>query len=183
MTKILNFYRAVVGRIGALLDPWLLPHLARFAFAAVLAAYYWVSAMTKFEDGVWGFLHLTFGAYYQILPQVVEAAGHNPDNISPIYTVIVLLGSWAEVILPALIILGLFTRGAALAMIGFIVVQSLTDIFGHNLDAESIGAWFDRASDSLILDQRLFWVSLLLVLVVKGGGYLSLDYLLGIDRK
>ena len=189
MTKLIEFYRALIVlyadfmmRLTVRLSTWLLPHLARFTFAAVLAGYFWASAMTKFGEGVFGFLQPSFGAYYQVVPWVVEAAGNNPDNISFIYTIIVLFGSWAEVILPALIIVGLFTRGAALAMIGFIMVQSLVDIFGHHADASTIGAWFDRASDSLILDQRLFWISLLLVLVVKGAGFLSLDNLLGIEK-
>lgn len=94
-----------------------------------------------------------------------------------------LAGSWAEIILPLLIVVGLLTRGAALAMIGFIVVQSLTDIYGHGADVVTIGGWFDRASDALILDQRLFWVFVLLFLLVKGAGRLSLDHWLGIDKK
>ena len=85
-----------------------------------------------------------------------------------------LAGGYAEFILPALIVLGLFTRAAALGMAGFVVVQSLTDIFGHGVAA---GAWFDRASDALILDQRAFWMLLLVVLVLKGAGPLSIDRL------
>ena len=69
-----------------------------------------------------------------------------------------------------------------MAMIGFILVQSLTDIFGHNVDAASIGRWFDRASDALILDPRLFWVFLLLFLAVNGAGRLSFDHWLNIDK-
>ena len=82
--------------------------------------------MTKLE----GVFSPTIGAYYQILPSVTEAADYDPEAISIFFTPIVLLGSWAEFILPALLLIGLFTRGAALAMIGFIFVQSLTDIWG-----------------------------------------------------
>ena len=67
-------------------------------------------------------------------------------------------------------------------MIGFIIVQSLTDIFGHGVDAATIGGWFDRASDALILDQRLFWVFVLLFLLVQGAGRYSLDNWLKIDQ-
>ena len=65
-------------------------------------------------------------------------------------------------------------------MIGFIVVQSLTDLVGHGgFDhPETHGMWFDRFPDSAILDQRSLWVFLLLVLVLKGGGPLSLDNVL-----
>jgi putative oxidoreductase len=126
--------------------------------------------------------NLLLCAYYQILPKVAEAAQFDPQMISAVWYPLVLLGSWAEMILPLLILLGLFTRGAALGMIGFIIVQSLTDIFGHGADAATIGGWFDRASDALILDQRLLWVFLLLVLVVQGGGRYALDHWLSIDK-
>ena len=126
--------------------------------------------------------NLLLGAYYQILPKVAEAAQFDPQMISAVWYPLVLLGSWAEMILPLLILLGLITRGAALGMIGFIIVQSLTDIFGHGADAATIGGWFDRASDALILDQRLLWVFLLLVLVVQGGGRYALDHWLSIDK-
>ena len=86
----------------------------------------------------------------------------------------------AEFILPLLIVIGLFTRLASLGMIGFVIVQSLTDLFGHGgiEHAETLGAWFDRIPDSLILDQRLFWVVILLIPVLKGAGSLSVDRLL-----
>ena len=87
-------------------------------------------------------------------------------------------GTVAEFILPILLLLGLFTRLAALGMIGFVFVQSLTDIYGHGADEKTIGAWFDRFSDAHIMDQRAFWVLMLLILVIKGAGPLSLDRIL-----
>lgn len=181
MRKLLTHYQNLSGQLADKIADWVVPLGARFSFIAVLLGYYWSSAMTKFSDGFFGFLSPSLGAYYQIVPTVTEAAGYDADAINPIFTLIVLLGSWAEVILPLLLLLGLFTRGAALAMIGFIIVQSLTDIFGHKIDAATIGGWFDRASDSLIFDQRLFWVFILLILVAKGAGPLSLDKWLKID--
>jgi putative oxidoreductase len=178
MFHFIDLYRSVMFRIANAAGQWFLPSAARFSFAAVLLGYYWASAMTKFSDGFLGFFSPTIGAYYQILPGITEAAGYDPMEISWIFTPIVLLGSWAEVILPLLIIIGLFTRGAALAMIGFILVQSLVDMFGHGIAA---GAWFDRASDALILDQRLLWVVILGILVVKGGGKLSIDAIFDTD--
>lgn len=82
-----------------------------------------------------------------------------------------------------MILLGLMTRLAVLGMLGFIFVQSLTDIYGHAADKETIGAWFDRASDALILDQRLLWVTILLVIFVLGAGKFSLDYVFGAGDK
>ena len=70
------------------------------------------------------------------------------------------------------------TRLSALGMIGFITLQSVVDIFGHGVGAETIGAWFDRSPDGPILDQRSFWVLTLLILVLRGAGPLSLDAIL-----
>lgn len=155
---------------------WLLPSLARLIFAGVLAGYFWNSALTKFDGGPFS---LSFGAYAQIFPKAVEAAGGDLGNLGTWRTVIVFAGAWAEAVLPLLIILGLITRLAALGMIGFIAVQSLTDIYGHMVDADTLGAWFDRSSGSLILDQRALWVMLLVVLVMKGAGPLSVDRAFG----
>ena len=107
----------------------------------------------------------------------MEAAGYDTSQLSLFHWAVVVAGTLAEFILPALIVLGLLTRLAAVGMIGFIVVQSLTDLFGHGGIAHegTLGAWFDRASDALILDQRAFWVLALLILVFKGAGALSLD--------
>jgi putative oxidoreductase len=101
--------------------------------------------------------------------------------LSGFYTFIVLLGTYAEFVLPALIVFGLFTRFAALGMIGFVFIQTLTDIYGHGVDEATIGAWFDRASDALILDQRLLWVTILMVIFARGPGTLSLDKLFGAE--
>ena len=154
---------------------WALPTLARAIFAATLAAYYWGSALTKLGPGP---LTPSVGAYAQIFPRAMEAAGYNPGKLSALHTAVVLAGTWAEFLLPALIVLGLATRPAALGMIGFIVVQSWVDVTGHGLGLADIGAWFDRSPSALILDQRAFWVALLAIPALMGGGPLSVDRLL-----
>ena len=163
----------------------LLPLASRAVFAAVLLVYFWASALTKLGDGVWGVLHPSTGAYAQIFPKAIEAAGYDASQLSLFHHAVVLAGTWAEFILPALVVLGLLTRLASLGMIGFIAVQSLTDLFGHGgiAHAETLGAWFDRAPDAVILDQRALWLLPLLVLVLRGGGAVSLDRLLFARRK
>ena len=158
------------------LDRVLLPTLARFAFAAVLLVYFLNSALTKLGGGVTGLWTPSAGAYAQIFPRAFEAAGYDTDALTPFHTAVVLLGTWAEIALPLLIVAGLFTRLAALGMIGFIVIQSLTDIWGHGLAGET-DRWFDRFADGAILDQRLLWVFLLVVLIAQGAGPFSLDRL------
>lgn len=154
--------------------PELLSLMARVTFAAVLAGYFWASATTKLGDGLFS---PSVGAYAQIYPRVLEAMGYDPSGFGLGPRLVVIAGTWAEFLLPALIILGLATRLAALGMISFIVVQSLTDLFGHKTGPDTIGAWFDRVPDALVLDQRAFWVLTLLVLVFHGAGRLSLDRL------
>lgn len=149
----------------------ILSTIARVVFSAVLAQYFWTSAATKLS----GPFTPTDGGYVQIFPRAMEAAGYDASQLGAWATLIVLAGAWAEILLPFLIVIGLATRLAALGMIGFVAVQSLTDIIGHKVGSATIGAWFDAASDAVILDQRALWVLLLVVLVIKGAGPLSLD--------
>lgn len=179
MTALVNLHNMIFDAIERGLGG-LLPLLSRFIFAAVLFLYYWNSGLTKIGDGIFGFLQPSVGAYAQIFPKAMEAVTYDTSQLSVFHWLVVVAGTWAEFILPVLIVLGLFTRLAALGMIGFIVVQSLTDLYGHGgiEHAETLGAWFDRIPDAVILDQRAFWVFTLTVLVLKGAGALSLDRIL-----
>ncbi|MFZ7090194.1 DoxX family protein [Primorskyibacter sp. 2E233] len=171
------------SRVFGFIERWgdaLLPILARFAFAATLLGYFWASALTKLGEGFFGFLMPSTGAYAQIFPKQMEAVVYDTSQLSVLHWLVVVAGTWAEFLLPLLIVIGLFTRLAALGMIGFVVMQTLTDLYGHGVieQTATFGAWFDRASDSLIMDQRTFWVFILVTLVVKGAGVLSVDRLL-----
>lgn len=173
MTRVLSMY-ARLARACDHPSDWLLPTLARIIFAGVLLGYFWSSALTKFA----GPFTPSTGAYGQIFPRAFDAVGFDESQLGLWHWAVVLAGGYAEFILPALIVLGLFTRAAALGMAGFVVVQSLTDIFGHGVSA---GAWFDRASDAVILDQRALWFLLLAVLISKGPGPISADRILGVE--
>lgn len=179
MTAIISLYRAIADQFER--ADWLIPTLARLTFAGVLLMYFWVSGLTKIGDGLTGIFTPTAGAYVQIFPRMMESVSYDTSQFSIFHRAVIIMGTWAEFILPALIVLGLFTRLAALGMIGFVVVQSLTDLFGHGLinDSKAFGAWFDRFADSAIMDQRAFWIFILLVLVIKGAGPLSFDRALG----
>lgn len=175
MTRALTLYHDLTARLEA--ANWLLPTLARFLFGAVLAGYFWASGLTKLGDGPLGLFMPSTGAYAQIWPRVFEAVGYDSDQLGLHHWAVVVAGTVAEFALPALILLGLMTRLAALGMIGFITVQSLTDLYGHGgiEHAATLGAWFDRLPDGAILDQRAFWVLALVTLVVKGAGPVSVD--------
>ena len=175
VVSLIEFYRQTVRQVEAMLDGWFLGLLARLVFLAVLLPYYINSALTKFD----GPFSIADSAYYQIALPAVDAAGGDVSAVSVFpWGLMVLFGSYGEIILPLLLVAGLSTRIAALGMIGFIIVQTLTDVLVHNVDATTIGALFDRFPDSVILDQRLLWIFPLVYLVVKGSGLFSLDKLL-----
>lgn len=174
---ILARYDRAAARLQSL-APAALPTFARFVFAAVLAGYFWASARTKLGDGFWGFLNPSDGAYVQIFPRAMEAAGYDAGQLGLIHWLVVVAGSLAEFILPLLLVLGLFARLAAVGMLAFVIVQSLTDIYGHGVAGDDLGRWFDASSGALIWDQRSLWAVLLLVLIFCGAGPFSIDHLL-----
>ena len=166
-----QFLEAVDVRSSA----WLVPTLARLVFAGVLLVYFWRSAAVKLGDGLFGFINPTPGAYVQVFPKAMEAVGYDQSQLSILHTLVVIAGTWGELLLPLLIIVGFLTRLAALGMIAFVVVQSIVDIYGHGVGGKDLGTWFDSTSGSLILDQRSFWMFLFLIILLKGAGPISLD--------
>lgn len=180
ITTLRRLHGSAVSRLDAATAGWFNGLAARLVFASLLLFYYLNSGLNKLGEGVFGFLDPSFGAYAAILPPVIEQYGADPAAI-PFFPwhLIVILGTWAEILLPLLIVLGLFSRIAALGMIVFVVVQSYVDTTFHGLGAQYVGAPFDRFPDAVIWDQRLLWLFLLVMIVVNGPGRLSLDYLLG----
>jgi len=142
----------------------------RAVFAVSVLPFLLASAATKFD----GF-GLSDQAYFLILPQYMEAVAYDPAAIGWPWRLWVALGSGAEVALPLALVAGLATRWAALAMIGFLAVMSVTEVWFHGVPDAVVGAWFDADPYALILDQRLMWCALLVVLAVLGGGRVSVD--------
>jgi putative oxidoreductase len=127
---------------------WLMPHdLLALVMRVGIAAIFYMSGRTKVE----GFLTLTDGAYelfrteYKLPLIPPEIAAH--------------LAAYAEHLFPLLLVLGLFTRVSALALLG----MTLTIQFFVYPDA-----W----------PTHLSWAGLLLYLVGRGGGAFSMDRLL-----
>ena len=116
----------------------------------VLAGIFWRSGRTKVVEGSWFQLSDTtyelFRTEYAGVPLPSEFAA--------------VLATSAEHLLPALLLAGLFTRGAALGLLGMTLVIQL---FVYP------DAWWPEHS---------LWAALALVLVLRGGGLLSLDALL-----
>ncbi len=176
--SLTSLHDSVFGTIERTLDGWCLGLLARFVFSSVTLLFFWNSAKTKIGDSIFS---PSTGAYAQIFPKKFEAAGYDSDAMSFLDTLVVLAGTYAEFLLPLLILIGLFTRLSSAAMISFIVVMSIVDVTGHGADAKTIGTMFDRIQDGVIFDQRLLWIFPLIYLIIKGAGAISVDALL--DRR
>lgn len=177
MTALIAVHNALFDRLERTLEPWFLGLLARLIFAAALFGYYWTSALTKIGEGVAGVFAVQDGAYWQMFGEATLAEyGYDAAQLPFFpYDLMAVAGTYAEFLLPVLIVAGLATRLAALGMIVFVLVQSWVDVTAHGLDAASIGAPFDRLPNAVIWDQRAFWVFLLAYLAVKGAGAVSLD--------
>jgi putative oxidoreductase len=179
MTLMINMHNSVFDWLDRM-SGFILPSLARFTFAAVLLMYFWKSAWTKLGDGLFGMFRPSDGAYVQIFPRAMEAVGYDSSQLGLFHWFVALAGTWAEFLLPALLVVGFLSRLAAIGMIGFVLLQSVTDIVGHGAtDDATLGGWFNGVPDSVILDQRLLWITVLAIIVVKGAGPLSIDRLMG----
>jgi len=134
-------------RLAALVPHDLLALIDRVAIATI----FWRSGRTKVD----GWLHVSdsaielFRTEYRLPLLPPEIAAH--------------LAAYAEHAFPVLLVLGLFTRGAALALLG---MTGVIELFVYP------DAW----------PTHLSWAGLLLYLAGRGGGRLSLDHLLRIDR-
>lgn len=167
MTRILDQYTDLLDRLDRL--DWLVPTLARLSFLAVLFFYFWNSAMLKIDGSIFS---PSSGAFGQIFPKAAEAVLWDVTQMNFFQRIVILAGTIAEFVLPLLIVFGLLTRLAAAGMIGFIIVQTLVDVTGHGV---ALGGLFDSAQG--LIDQRVMWILLFVVLVFKGAGPISIDAL------
>ncbi|GAA6179146.1 hypothetical protein NBRC116594_05840 [Shimia sp. NS0008-38b] len=168
MTKLISQYTALLDKLDRL--DWLVPTLARLSFLAVLFFYFWNSATLKIDGSIFS---PSAGAFGQIFPKAAEAVLYDVTQLNIFQRLVIFGGTVAEFVLPVLIVIGLMTRVAALAMIGFVMVQTLVDVTGHGV---ALGSLFDSAQG--LIDQRVMWILLFAILVFKGAGPVSLDALL-----
>ncbi len=145
---ILDLYRRLGAALGRLVPTALLLLLARLAIAAI----FFLSGRTKVE----GVLTLT-DSTYELFRTDYALPFVSPEIAAP-------LAAYSEHFFPVLLVLGLFTRPAAAALLGMTLV---IEIFVYP------DAW----------PTHLSWAALLLPLIARGGGAWSLDKMLGIERR
>ncbi|MGV8859732.1 MAG: DoxX family protein [Pseudomonas sp.] len=140
-----GIWNRVAGRLDSLISDSLLVLIARIAIAAI----FFMSGRTKVTD----FLTITPSTYelfrteYSLPFISPELAAH--------------LSTYSEHLFPVLLVVGLFTRLSALALLGMTFV---IEVFIYP------DAW----------PTHLSWAGLLLLIVARGAGALSLDRRLGI---
>jgi putative oxidoreductase len=132
--------------LNRLLPDWLLLLVARFGIASV----FFLSGRTKVE----GLLTITPSAY------ALFEEEYKLPLISPY--IAAHAATYSEHLFPILLVLGLFTRVSALALLGMTLV---IEVFVYP------DAW----------PTHLSWAAILLPLIARGGGAVSLDRLLRIS--
>ena len=121
-----------------------------------LAAIFWLSGRTKVEEG--SLLTVSENAIYQFSEEPFSNVPLLPSDFAAYLT------TYAEHFLPILLVLGLFTRLSALALLGMTLVIQLF-VFPE--------AWWQV---------HIIWVALTLILITRGGGRFSLDAVLNSRR-
>ena len=112
-----------------------------------LAGVFWRSARTKVEDGSW--MTISDTTYYLFANDYSGVP--LPSHFAAVMATV------SEHAFPILLVLGLFTRLSALALLGMTMV---IQIFVYPAE------WWTQHS---------LWAALALILIVRGGGMISLD--------
>lgn len=143
MDRILKFY----DRTVALVSNCRLQNLTLLFTRIVLAGVFWRSGRTKVDGGSWFSIsdntYFLFQEEYKGVPL--------PSDFAAVMATV------SEHMFPILLVLGLFTRLSALALLGMTMV---IQIFVYP------EAWWQVHS---------LWVAMALVLIVRGAGSISLD--------
>jgi putative oxidoreductase len=135
--------------VASMSAPWIDAIMLLFVRIS-LAGIFWRSGRTKVDEGSWLSVSETaiflFEEEYKGVPLPPEFAAY--------------MATYAEHLFPVLLVVGLFTRLSALALL---VMTMVIQIFVYP------EAWWSV---------HMIWVAMALVLIVRGGGSLSLERLL-----
>ena len=146
----MNAITAPYNRAVAMLSaPWIDAVMLLFVRIS-LAGIFWRSGRTKVDEGSW--LTVSDTAVF-LFEEEYKGVPLPPEFAA-------YMATYAEHLFPVLLVIGLFTRVSALVLLGMTMV---IQIFVYP------EAWWSV---------HMIWVALSLMLIVRGGGGLSLDRLL-----
>lgn len=150
--------------------------MSRGVFAAVLLPWFIIGGLTKIGgltlsmgptvDG----LPLALGAFFAYVPGKVGSLETGLPGFDITTQVYVGLMVFAELILPVLIVLGMFARFGAT----FLALHQ-TVFFFTTASTDDFWALFDASPFDIFPDQLLLWVMLMAPLALFGPGPLSVD--------
>ena len=141
---------ALYDRMTKWLAGWIPEGLMLLFIRVVLAGIFWRSGQTKIAEGTW----FTISQNTFFLFQDEYGGVPLPSYLAAVMATV------SEHLFPILLVLGLLTRLSALALLGMTMV---IQIFVYP------DAWWQVHS---------LWAAMALVLIIRGGGWLSLDALL-----
>lgn len=147
MSNIVRHYNRIFGMISDVISYDILLLLSRIAAAVI----FFMSGCTK----VSGILDIT-DSTYELFSTEYKLPFVDPYTAAH-------LATYSEHFFPILLVLGLFSRPAALALLG---MTAVIQIFVYP------DAW----------PTHLSWAGLLLPIIAKGGGRFALDHWLRIDK-
>lgn len=138
MAKIINLYNLIFGKID-LLQP-----IALLAARFYVAWVFFKAGLTKLRD--WESTLLLFEYEYAVPVLNFEVAAY--------------LATFGEIVLPIMLVLGIFGRKAALGLfiVNYVAVISLEDM------------------PAAALNEHILWGALMVLVAVWGAGKLSLDH-------
>ena len=140
---MLKHYDRIIALVSGRIAEGVMLLFVRVALAGV----FWRSGQTKIAEGTWFTIsdsaYSLFATEYKGVPL--------PSDMAAVMATV------SEHVFPILLVIGLFTRFSALALLGMTMV---IQIFVYP------DAWWPVHS---------LWVALALVLIVRGGGLFSLD--------
>ena len=151
MTRILALYDRAVALVATKLPEGLMLLFMR----VVLAGIFWRSGQTKIAEGTW--FTISDNAY--ALFETEYSGVPLPSHLAAV------MATMSEHLFPVLLVFGLLTRVAALALLGMTMV---IQIFVYP------DAWWTEHS---------LWMAMQLALIVRGAGLFSLDALLSKSRR
>lgn len=131
--------------------------LTMLVLRVTLAIPFWKSGMTKWDD----WFTLSFGALASFDDFRLHILGAEYPYPAP--ELMAYASAICEVTFPVLLVFGLFTRYAALGLLGMTAVIQLTVPDGWQ-------------------NFHLPWASMALAILTFGPGRIALDYVLGLDR-
>lgn len=143
MKQILGIY----DRAVALVSNHIVESVALLFTRIVLAGVFWRSGRTKVEEGSW--LSISDTTYYLFQEEYKNVP--LPADLAAVMATV------SEHLFPVLLVLGLFTRLSALALLGMTMV---IQVFVYP------EAWWQA---------HALWAAMALMLIVRGAGGISLD--------